>query len=160
MPQKPFVKASALLSRAPRWMPSIAILGQKGIHRLIQGWPSILGVLADLVDLHASISGLLLSSKITLQSQASQRPSLTLLPSVTQCCSGQSGLAPSASRTYPGPSVLGSSQQRKPPRPSHCAPSRPFVCHSSSWHSMVWNQSTQTHFGSSFRQGTAAGVSF
>ena len=59
MAQKPFVKASALLSRAPRWMPSKAILGQKGIHCFIEGGPSIPGVLGDLVDLHASCFGLL-----------------------------------------------------------------------------------------------------
>ena len=59
MAQKPFVKASALLSRAPRWMPSKAILGQKGIHCFIEGGPSIPGVLGDLVDLHSSCFGLL-----------------------------------------------------------------------------------------------------
>ena len=55
-----------------------------------------------------------------------------------------------------GPAILGSSQQRRPPRPSHHGPwaLRPAACHSNSWHSMVWNQSTQTHLGSSLWQGS------
>jgi len=40
-------------------MPSKAILAQKGIHCFIHVRPSKLGVLGDLVDLHANISGLI-----------------------------------------------------------------------------------------------------
>ena len=55
----PFVKGSAV--------PSIAIFGQEGINCIIQSGPPILGVFADLVDLHACFSGFLADCLVVVE---------------------------------------------------------------------------------------------